>query len=103
MTQKRKGTTVWLPSEIVEKFREISEKSGFSMVEILSQWIEGIYPFVEKHTRVSLVTVPSKIGFYCGAIPMAFGAFQMPIDASDEEVDKEVKRRIEVDFEGDEK
>jgi hypothetical protein len=100
MSESQKRTTISLDKDLKAKLDVISERSGFSIPEIMKQIIEILYPFSENCTRISLITVPSKSGCFIGIFPMSFGVFQMPTNASDSEVDAEVKKRIEEDFEG---
>lgn len=101
MTEIKKETTIYLPTEIRDKLRELSEKSGFSMTEIISMVVNDAYEMAKDAERISLIVVPwkSKSIVCVGVGKLVFGTFES--NASDKEVDAEVKRRTLKEFEED--
>jgi len=96
---KRKHTTVSMPIETAEQLDHICKiTNDIKKSKFLEELIGEIYEASGEYTKMAVMYTGERGKLqihFIGKSNLVLGSFQMPTDATDEEVDKRVKEEVE--------
>lgn len=92
-------TTVSVPIETLEQINHICKcAKGMKHSKFLEELIAEIYEASSEYNKMAIMYTGERGKLqihFIGKSDLILGSFQMPMDATDEEVDKRVKQEVE--------
>lgn len=99
----KKFTTVSVPIETAEQLDHICKiAKGIKKSKFLEELISEIYEASSEYSKMAIMYTGERGKLqihFIGKSDLVVGSFQMPMEATDEEIDKRVKEEVEKQFE----